>query len=198
MTIITLPSAARIRRVEWTGEWPAQVNRSDWTKRRQVVTQPGPFMWSASCELVVKIGEADMLDIEAFLIDLEGPVNSFRLKACENAQAPAGFAPIVDGGGQSGRTIALRGGTPGVTLRRGHKFTVNDQLLVIMAPATFGLDGKATLSFKPSLRVSPADGTAVEARWPTALVSITGSQVGWSVDPGELYQAKALALEEAF
>ena len=72
----------------------------------------------------------------------------------------------------------------GETLKRGHKITVNDQMVMLMAPLTFGSDGKATATFKPSLRYSPADGAAVEVVYPTVLVSLTASQVGWSVAPG--------------
>ena len=198
MAIITLPDAAVIRDIEWDIDQPAQVNRSDWTKRRQVVDQPGPALWSATANFVVSLGAAAALAGKAFLVDLEGQRNTFRLIAVEEVQAPTGLAPIVDGGGQSGRMLALRGGTAGATLLRGHMMTVNDQLLMLMAPLTFGSDGKAIASFKPSLRVSPLDATAVEVRLPTALVALTTSSVGWKVDVGQQYQLKTITVEEAF
>ena len=197
MAIIALPAAARIRKIEWTLDRPAQVNRSDWTKRRQVVTQPGPSIWSATADLVVKIGEANMLDVEAFLVDLEGQVNSFRLRAVETPQLAGAHGVTVDGGGQSGRALKLKGGVAGETLRRGHKLTVNDQMVMLMAPLTFDGTGRATASFKPSLRLSPLDNSFVEVVFPTVLVSLATSQVGWSVDVGQIYQAKQLQLEEA-
>ena len=198
MAIITLPSAVRIKRVDWTLDQPAQVNRSDWTKRRQVVTQPGPAIWSATADLVVAVGERAALAGEAFVIDLEGQVNSFRLAACENDQLPRGFRTVIDGDGQYGRALRLRGGPTGFTLARGHKITVNDQMVMVMADATFDADTRATVTFKPSLRLSPADGTYVECVLPTVLMSLATSSAGWSVDPGQLYQVKQLALEEAF
>jgi hypothetical protein len=197
MAIITLPAAAKIRRIEWTLDRPAQVNRSDWTKRQQVVQQPGPSLWSAVVDLVTKVSEDAALEVEAFLVDLEGPINTFRLEAVENAQAPVGFAPVVNGGGQSGRTLNFRAGTAGQEFKRGHKFTVNEQMLMLMAPLTVGGGGTGTFSFKPSLRVSPADGTAIECRRPTVMMRLAGSQIGWSVDPGQVYQMKQLVLEES-
>ena len=198
MAIITLPPAVRIRHVEWTLDQPAQVNRSEWTKRRQVVDQPGPALWSASADLVVAIGEDAALEAEAFLVDLEGPRNSFRLGLTEGPQFAFAMGVQVDGAGQSGNALDLKGGIPGAVLRRGYKITVGDQPVMVMAPATFGDDGKTTASFKPSLRASPANNVAVEVTTPTVLVSLAGSQVGWSVDPGQIYQMKQLALEEAF
>ncbi len=197
MTIITPPPAVRIQNVDWTLDRPAQVNRSDWTKRRQVVLQPGPSMWSATCDLCAVIGEPNMLEIEAFLVDLEGQVNSFRMVAVENPQSRLPLAPIVDAAGQAGRTLNLRNGIAGATLLRGHKLTVDDQMLMLMAPLTFDANGKASATFKPSLRFSPLDATPVEVVKPTVLMSLSTSQVGWSVTPGQVYQSKQLTLEEA-
>lgn len=197
MAIIALPPAVAIRRVDWTFDRPAQVNRSQWTKRRQVVTQPGPALWSATAEMAVRVGTDDWLEAEAFLIDLEGQINSFRLEAAAAAQAPATLMPVVNGAGQYGRTLRLRGGTPGAGLKRGHKMTVNDQMVSVMRSFTFGADGRVEVEFKPSLRLSPADATPVEMRRPTVLVSLTNSAVGWSEDNGSIFQAKPIEVEEA-
>ncbi len=198
MAIIPVPAQLTIRRVEWTLDRPSQVNRSDWTKRRQVVTQPGPSMWSASAELAVRVGTDDWLEAEAFLIDLEGQINSFRLEAAATAQAPIGLMPVVDGAGQYGRALRLRGGIPGLGLKRGHKFTVNEQMVSVSGPFLFDQTGRATVTFKPSLRLSPLDGTAVEMRRPTVLVSLVHSSIGWTEDAGEIFQGKPVEVEEAF
>ena len=197
MANIPVPEALTIRRVEWSFDRPSQVNRSDWTKRRQVVWQPGPSLWSASAELAVRVGTDDWLEAEAFLIDLEGQINSFRLPAANAAQAPANLTPVVRGAGQSGRSLLLDAGIPGLGLKRGHKFTVNDQMVSVMAPFTFDATGRATVTFKPSLRLSPADRTLVEVRQPTVLMSLATSSIGWTEDCGEQFQAKQLQLEEA-
>lgn len=197
MAIITVPDALAIRRVEWSFDRPAQVNRSRWTMRRQVVQQPGPALWSATAELAVRCGTDEWLEAEAFLIDLEGAINTFRLEASATAQARDDLAPVVNGAGQSGRSLLLRGGIPGETLKRGHKLTVNDQMVSISAPFLFGEDGSAVVSFKPSLRRSPADGSSVELRRPWVMVALTDSAIGWTEDLGSIFQAKALQLEEA-
>ena len=196
MTIIAMPAGIRISKLDWTLDQPAQVNRSDWTKRRQVVTQPGPSLWSATVDIASRSGEANILDVEAWIVDLEGQRNSFRLPASLEAQA-VGLTPLVDGAGQTGRALNLKGGTPGATLKRGHKMTVGDQMVMLMAPVTFGSDGKAATTFKPSLRASPADGAAVEVMKPTVLVSLVASSVGWTIERGPRYQVKTLSVEEA-
>ena len=54
----------------------------------------------------------------------------------------------------------------------------------------------ATVAFKPSLRLSPQNGAAVEMRRPTVLVSLADSAIGWTEDPGEQFQAKTIQVEE--
>ena len=196
MAIIVVPDALAIRRVDWTLDRPAQVNRSDWTKRRQVVTQPGPSLWSASAEMAVRVGTDDWLEAEAFLIDLEGQINSFRMKAAAQPQTLLPLTPVVDGAGQFGRALRLRGGIPGAGLKRGHKMTVNDQMVSISAPFVFDTAGIATVTFKPSLRLSPQNGADVEMREPTVLVSLADSAIGWTEDLGEQFQAKTIQVEE--
>lgn len=198
MALITVPDQLAIRRRVWTLDRPAQVNRSDWTKRRQVVTQPGPSLWSATAEMAVRCGTDEWLEAEAFLIDLEGQINSFRLEAAATAQAPDNLVPVVDGAGQYGRLLNLRNGVPGLGLKRGHKLTVNEQMVSVSAPFVFNAAGRATVTFKPSLRASPIDGTAVEVRRPTVRVSLVNSAIGWTEDLGEVFQAKSIEVEEAF
>lgn len=198
MAIIAVPDALAIRRVEWSFDRPAQVNRSGWTMRRQVVQQPGPSLWSATAELAVRCGTDEWLEAEAFLIDLEGAINTFRLEASATPQARDDLLPAVDGAGQFGRSLRLRGGIAGEGLKRGHKLTVNDQMVSVSAPFVFNAQGVATVSFKPSLRQSPPDGAAVEVRRPSVLVALSDSAVGWTEDLGSVFQAKALHLEEAW
>ena len=197
MAIITVPDALAIRRVEWTFDRPAQVNRSDWTKRRQVVTQPGPSLWSATAEMAVRVGTDDWLEAEAFLIDLEGQINTFRIEAASQPQTTLPLTPVVDGAGQYGRSLRLRGGIPGAGLKRGHKMTVNDQLVSISAPFGFDAAGLAIVTFKPSLRLSPQNGAPVEMRKPTVLVALVNSAIGWTEDLGEQFQGKPIQVEEA-
>lgn len=198
MAIITVPDALAIRRVEWTFDRPAQVNRSQWTKRRQVVTQPGPALWSATAEMAVRCGTDEWLEAEAFLIDLEGQINSFRMEAAAAAQTDLPLNPVVDGAGQYGRALRLRGGIPGAGMKRGHKMTVNEQMVSIGTSFVFDANGRATVSFKPSLRLSPQDGASVEMVRPTVLVSLVDSAIGWTEDLGEQFQGKPIAVEEAF
>jgi hypothetical protein len=182
--------------VDFDLDRPAQVNRG-WSKRRQVVLQPGPSMWTATASLVVKVDD-DTLDVEAFLIDLDGPINSFRLEAAPDPQTSLPLNPVVDGAIISATSLRLRGGIPSATLRRGHKMTINDQMVAFMTPVLFDAAGVATVTFKPPLRAAPADGTAVNVIRPTILVSLAASSVGWTRQNGGLTKAKQLVLEEAF
>lgn len=111
---------------------------------------------------------------------------------------------VVDGGGQAGTTLALRGGRAGAFIRKGQfvslKVEVSEGVFqrflhMAAARATFDAAGEAALSIHPMLRVSPPDGAAVEIETPMIEGRIAPG-VDWDVD--ELMSAGlAFEIEEA-
>lgn len=85
MAHVPFPSV-NLRGVSWRLRQPAQVNRSGWTGRRQVLGLPGGAVWEASGEFVTRIGQANFYELRAFLAALRGPVNTFALPAWEARQ----------------------------------------------------------------------------------------------------------------
>lgn len=198
MTVVSLPAQFRIRSIDWEIDSPSQVNRSRWSGKDQVLGEPWHSRWSASLELVTIISEVNALACEAFLVELKGRVNTFRMPAVEGPQFPAFASPLVFGGVAQGATnVSVTNMPAGQNLLKGHKLTINDQMVMLMAPGT--PTGPATLNFtfQPSLRQAASNGTPVEARTPTALVALAASARGWGVSPGQMYGIK-LSAEERF
>lgn len=196
MSIITWPAGVGIRRAQWAIDEPAQVNRSEFTGRRQVVFLSGAPRWRVSVEFAPLIGQSAILALRAFLLDLNGQANTFKLVAVEAAQISPVF-PLVNGAGQTGYALITDGwGSDGLKLLRGQFVTVNDQLLMLSADVTSS-GGAATLSFSTALRVSPADNAVLTVDLPYALLALSAPSVGWTVDPGQIYGV-TLAAEEAY
>lgn len=81
-------------------------------------------------------------------------------------------APLVDGSGQLGRTLNLKGLTPSYVFRKGQwiSFPVNGQLFAYMVRSaiTVGADGKVALPLLTLLRLPPADNAVVDVAQPRA------------------------------
>lgn len=186
--LVTMPTKPIPADIDWTIDVPAQVNRSEWTGRRRAVLLPAAPRWFARVTLPPIRGEDAVLAWRAFVVDLEGVANRFRLIACERDQIDAGVEISVVGAGQGGRQLVTGGWPPSSTpLRRGQFFTSGEQLLMLMADVQSDALGRATLSFKSQLRFSPANGARLEVRRPYAVMTMTDPRNGWKVGIGQSY-----------
>lgn len=92
----------------------------------------------------------------------------------------------VDGAGQAGSWLAVRGATAGYAFREGQFFSlVSDgrrHLHSVAAAATASAAGLALLAIEPMLRVSPSDGDVVEVAAPMIEGFVGGNEQGWTVD----------------
>lgn len=90
-------------------------------------------------------------------------------------------SPLIDGGGQAGSSIALRGFAPGYLVVEGQFFSIVHEgrryLHASADDAVAGSDGKLTLPIGPMLRISPANGTVCEFEQPYIEGSIGGNSV---------------------
>lgn len=197
MSLITLPASPAPAQVEWTLNQPTQVNRSLVTSRRRVTLLPAAPRWRAKVTLPPIQGEARVLAWRAFAIDCDGQANSFKLIACERDQI-SGIAPTIDGAGQAGRSLLTAGwGAAGVKLRRGQFVTIGEQLLGLMQDVEADADGKAEIHVKPYIRLVPANGAAIEAKRPYAVMSMASDDAGWIAGVGQQYTV-SFECEESF
>ena len=197
MVMINMPAAPVPAKIEWSIDQPAQANRGEFTGRRRVtLLAAAPRLYAAVTLPAIK-GEPNVYAWRAFVVDCDGIANRFRLVACERDQI-AGVAVRVAGASQFGRTLKTSGwGSAGLKLRRGQFVTVGEQLLTLMADVVAAADGTATISFKPYIRVVPADNDPIEVRRPYAVMSMSDPRNGWAVDIGQDY-ALTFQCEETF
>lgn len=198
MAVIPTPAALKIRGIAWRLFSPAQVNRSAWTGRRQVVTQPGHARWTAEAEIAL-LAEADAFAMRAFMMKLKGQINTFRLEAVEQDQTTV-TSLTVSGGASGGATsVTTSASWPASTtvLRAGQMLTINDQLLALTSDVVSNATGGSTMTFEPPLRMAAAAGAPIEVRRPTALVALSEPEIGWAVELGPHYSF-ALSVEEVF
>lgn len=198
MAILNWPTCAFLTSVDWTPPDPhTQINESEWTGREQGTILSLNARWLASVSIEPKMSEDEALDLQAFRVELKGRVNAFRMPATLNPQFPIPRAVTVNGSGQTGYTLAITG-PAGMVLKRGHKVTVNDQLLMNMATTTLDGSGHATLTLSNFLRASPANGTAVEVVKPTCLVKLADPGEGWTTSYPDMVDFTSFDVRETF
>lgn len=92
--------------------------------------------------------------------------------------------PVVDGGGQTGTTLNLRGFTAGYQMRLGQAFSqvIAGRRRVYFAAADTAAagDGRMSLPIFPMLRAIAPDGTAAEVAQPIIQGSLAGNEVAWT------------------
>lgn len=109
-------------------------------------------------------------------------------------------APVVDGAGQSGTTLDVRGLTANYAFKEGFWMTVIDAdgegyLHQISAPGAADALGDAAISIEPALRAPFADGDEIELANPWVAGVVT-SQVSWPMELGNFVRL-GFTLEEA-
>lgn len=110
--------------------------------------------------------------------------------------------PVVDGAGQSGRVLALRGATPGHAFREGGWISIESAagqhyLHNIRGSVAAAADGTCDLPISPMLRVPFADGAAIHAAQPMIEGLIPGDSIAWREDEDHLIRLSFTIREAA-
>lgn len=108
--------------------------------------------------------------------------------------------PVVDGAGQSGASIAIRGLTPAYIAKKGFWLNLIEAdgtryLHNVSATAVADGTGAATVQIEPPLRAPFADGDTVELAKPMIEGFVDGEEWSWSVPVNHLI-AVSVPLEE--
>ncbi|RDC59791.1 hypothetical protein HME9302_00007 [Alteripontixanthobacter maritimus] len=109
-------------------------------------------------------------------------------------------APVVNGAGQAGKVLALRGLTPGYIAKSGFWLTVVEAdgtayLHSVAQTAVADAIGLASVDIVPPLRAPFADGDRVELARPFVQGFLDGDEWGWAVPINRLI-AVGFMLEE--
>lgn len=98
--------------------------------------------------------------------------------------------PVVDGAGQGGMTLNLRGFTPGYAIRQRQFFSIvhagRRYLHFASARAVSGADGKVALPIAPMLRVQLVDADVCEFAAPMIEGKLAGDAKGWAMIPAKI------------
>lgn len=196
MTTITFPSSPKPSTMSWRLVQPAQQNISQWTGARQVLPS-GRGWWECSLTLPPIVGETAVNNWRAFIAAAQGAANDFQVPVNEIAQSSATATPLVNGAGQTGRSLITDGWPASTTVLYGGQFvTIGNQLLQLTNNIVSDASGNATITFAPAIRVSPADNAAIEFKNPYALMYFL-EDPGYSVEPGLVY-SMSFNLRESF
>ncbi|KKW92248.1 hypothetical protein YP76_09945 [Sphingobium chungbukense] len=110
-------------------------------------------------------------------------------------------APVVNGAAQAGKTINLRGLTPGYIARKGFWVSIVNEagqhfLHNVRAEATANAGGLLALPINPMLRYAFADGAAVFLAQPMIEGEISGNEQSWQIVRGGRITGLAFMIEE--
>lgn len=184
MVMITPPAAMPIRRIKWQLVDIHQVNKSQWTGRRQVSENMGVSWYACSAEFVPIVGQTNARRWRGFFAALNGKKNTFPVVAVEGAQHA--LAEInVTAGAQGNNQISVSANRP---LKYGDMMTVKLASGQFQLVALTGDLVGTTATFMPPLRENAATGAgSLETRVPFAIVALVGEAIDWDVDRGQQY-----------
>ena len=192
---LDMPTAPAFTTTGWNPQVAAGVAQSPFAYNTQVQLHQGR-MWMVQCQLPV-MRRANAEKWITWRLKLDGPYGSFLL-GDQDAREPRGNplgAPVVNGGGQTGQTLHVRGFTPGagrllagdyIQLGSGeatrlHK--VLDDVDVLGSPS-----GEAAVSIWPQLREPPADGAVITTSNCKGTFMLASSSMPWSTDALSNYE----------
>jgi hypothetical protein len=108
--------------------------------------------------------------------------------------------PVIDGAGQAGRTLNLRGWQAAAWAKEGQFFSIiqggRRYVHMITAQALAGSDGKMVVSIYPMLRVEPADGAVCEFQRPMIEGFMVGDNLEWQLQTAPFIDV-SFSVEEA-
>lgn len=110
-------------------------------------------------------------------------------------------SPVVDGAGQAGKTLNVRGLTPSYVVKEGYWLSIVDAngqhyLHNARAVVKASAGGLAALSITPALRVPFADGAVIHLAKPMIEGLVDGNEWSWQIPVNRLI-ALAVTIEEA-
>jgi hypothetical protein len=185
------------------------VATSPFTSTQQIQEWPGEYL-VLTCELPPMQKDYARAWC-AFLFALRGQVGSFY-SGDTSLVRPRGSVsgmPVVDGAGQSGKTLAVRGFTAGVplVLRSGDWIQLGDgagqvaRMYMNLLDVNADSDGKAVLNIAPRLRLGqydtpPADGAIVYTSYCKGAFRLASNDQAFKVDDA-LYYGISFSAREA-
>lgn len=185
MALITLPTKFGFSRIERFGLTRRSNSlRSRYTGQGQTVIYPYA-VWEFGGTLIEYDG-LDAAAIRSFLLDLEGPKNTFQMPVPGYVKPSTGYT--LNGVARVkalARTnkISVTGLTPLTNIiKKGEFITINDELKVVSDDYNSTSTGNAFINFKPALRKNVEIDTPIIFQNPYCLMRATEDDVAsWSI-----------------
>jgi hypothetical protein len=195
-----LPRVTSPSSIEWDPQEAVAENECEFTMQSQV------YDWMQSrLDGQVSFPPMDRWSHDAwaaFIRACRGPLNTFLL-GDPRAKLPKGFTvetdvPLVNGGSQSGYSLATRGWTAGMKsiLLPNDYISIGYRMYSVTDVVDADSSGHATLPVWPPLRETPADGAAIVTRGCKGLFRLKSADNKDSVNPGA-YGFSGFAIKEA-
>lgn len=205
--IYPLPSPVQygIASVTWGPATNTARTRNPWTLQDVVQVFDGA-MWQGTINFHVQ-EEADGRALVAWLTALKGTRGTF-LFGDPAAPVPLGGAaddpgtPVVDGGGQTGSALTIRGLPYSMSgyLLAGDYFSLGTgssaRLYMCLEDVDADNNGYASITCWPPLRGSPTDGDEITIDTPQGVFALTQNINSWNVSSPVIYDGISLPIAE--
>jgi len=203
MTTLTMPAAPGFLDARFGLRARSQVFESPLSGATQTLELPGA-LWVATYALPPMTRDAAAA-WRAFLVALGGRAGRFwgydpDARSPRGAYDQAQDAPVVSGAGQTGTSLMTAGWRANVAglLEPGDYFSVGGELKMATARVDSDATGAATIAFKPSLRASPADSSALTLIDPAVEMRLADDEAVWETDLNRIVRGLAFSAIEAF
>ena len=199
--ILTPPATPGIKRLNLTASSVVSMTQSPFTGTQQVMKWPGEW-WEGQVSLP-PMTRAQAEEWIAFLINCRGGYRRFKLGdpsgRVARGSAAGSTTLVIDGAGQGGNLLSLRGFTANAlgVLIAGDYVEVADHLYKVTYPEDADQNGAATFDIFPALRTSPADGDPVNIISAAGTFRLAGNKTTWSIDEAKNFGID-FAVMEAF
>ncbi len=200
--VLTFPTSVLVSGEEFGLTSNGKTFVSPTTGSSQSVTQLGA-RWMSILSIDI-MNETMWRDLSAFLAEMDGMVGRVYLGPfhAQTASGSGGGTPLVQGGSQTGKSL-ITDGWPNSTLvlRRGDYFhfdtSTGRELKQVKSNVTSNGSGVATITFEPSIRVSPADNAAITISSPNCIMMMMDGEYSLRFMPPAL-GSTTLKFVEAF
>ena len=190
---ISLPAAFGVARITLRANSTVGESVSPFSAEQQIYVHQGQW-WEADVQLPPMRSRADAEEVLAAFLSLRGKEGSFLLAAPNaTARGSAGGTPVVDGAGQSGLTLAVRGGPLSTTdwLKAGDWIQLGSgsstRLHKVLVDADTDGSGETSLEIWPRLRSSPADGATLTVANCKGLFQLSSNAIEYEIGAGMVY-----------
>ncbi len=190
---ISLPAAFKLARITIRQNGTVGESVSPFSAVQQLYEHPGQW-WEAECRLPpMKRDTAE--EVVAALMSLRSKLGTFLMgdPAGATARGVGGGTPVVDGAGQSGHQLAVRGLPLSTTgwLKAGDWLQLGSgssaRLHKVLVQVDSDGAGEATLDIWPRLREAPADGATVTIASCKGVWQLSSNTFEYAIEPATIY-----------